>query len=376
VWVDTPLERAGAWSDANPASSVTPDHLAYVIYTSGSTGTPKGVLVNHSNVVRLFAMTWPWFRFDGTDVWTLFHSYTFDFSVWEMWGALCYGGRLVIVPYWVAQSPQTYYDLLCQEQVTVLNQTPSALYQLIGVDEERSAAGRRLALRLLIVGGEALDIARLKPWFQRHGDAHPRLVNMYGITETTVHVTYPTLAPSISSNPILLNGSATASAGASDSGSGVASQSCGPINTATVGARTVTCTATDNAGNTASATLSYQVIYNFTGFFQPVDNLPTLNQVTAGRAIPVKFSLGGNQGLGIFASGSPTSGVIACSSTAPIDPVEQTVTAGNSGLSYDAATGIYTYTWKTDKAWANSCRQLAVKLIDGQTYRANFKFVR
>lgn len=190
VWVDAPLERAGAWSDANPASSVTPDHLAYVIYTSGSTGTPKGVLVNHWNVVRLFAMTWPWFCFDGADVWTLFHSYTFDFSVWEMWGALCYGGRLVIVPYWVAQSPQAFFDLLCQEQVTVLNQTPSAFYQLMGVDEERIAAGRRLALRLLIVGGEALDIASLKPWFQRHGDAHPRLVNMYGITETTVHVTY------------------------------------------------------------------------------------------------------------------------------------------------------------------------------------------
>src|SRR5207253_680093 len=109
-------------SSDNPNSSVSPDNLAYVIYTSGSTGRPKGVLVSHYNVVRLFQATQQWFNFDENDVWTLFHSYAFDFSVWEIWGALLYGGRLVVVPYLVSRSPEAFYKLLCREQVTVLNQ--------------------------------------------------------------------------------------------------------------------------------------------------------------------------------------------------------------------------------------------------------------
>src|SRR6185436_13573791 len=121
-------------------------------------------------------------------VWTLFHSYAFDFSVWEIWGALLYGGRLVIVPYEVSRSPELFLDLLVDEGVTVLNQTPSAFAQLAKADEERG--GVSTALRLVIFGGEALDPAGLVPWFARHGDGMPRLVNMYGITETTVHVTY------------------------------------------------------------------------------------------------------------------------------------------------------------------------------------------
>ena len=162
--------------------------LAYVIYTSGSTGRPKGVLVSHANVVRLFDATHPWFRFDARDVWTLFHSYAFDFSVWEIWGALLYGGRVVVVPWEVSRSPELFLDLLKSERVTVLNQTPSAFAQLARADEERG--GVATGLRLVIFGGEALDAGGLAPWFDRHGDQRPRLVNMYGITETTVHVTY------------------------------------------------------------------------------------------------------------------------------------------------------------------------------------------
>jgi amino acid adenylation domain-containing protein len=189
VCLDTDWEAIARESEENPASGVTSDNLAYVIYTSGSTGRPKGVLVSHYNVVRLFQATHPWFHFDERDVWTLFHSYAFDFSVWELWGALLSGGRLVVVPYWVSRSPEAFYDLLYKEQVTVLNQTPSAFYQLIRA-EESSATAKDLTLRLVIFGGEALELQSLKVWFDRHVDQSTRLVNMYGITETTVHVTY------------------------------------------------------------------------------------------------------------------------------------------------------------------------------------------
>ncbi|HYO14852.1 MAG TPA: amino acid adenylation domain-containing protein, partial [Thermoanaerobaculia bacterium] len=166
-----------------------PDNAAYVIYTSGSTGRPKGTVVTHRNVARLFAATDGWFGFGPKDVWTLFHSFAFDFSVWEIWGALLYGGRLVAVPYWVSRTPEAFLELLEREGVTVLNQTPSAFLQLIPAD-----GGRDLALRWVIFGGEALDLPSLAPWFDRHGDERPRLVNMYGITETTVHVSYRPLS--------------------------------------------------------------------------------------------------------------------------------------------------------------------------------------
>jgi amino acid adenylation domain-containing protein len=173
----------------NPAVETTGRNIAYIIFTSGSTGKPKGVLVTHHNVVRLFQQTEPWYGFDANDVWTLFHSYAFDFSVWEIWGALFYGGRLVVVPHLISRSPEAFYELLGREGVTVLNQTPSAFRQLIWAE---AAAERKqeLALRYVIFGGEALQLKSLEPWFQRHADDHPLLVNMYGITETTVHVTY------------------------------------------------------------------------------------------------------------------------------------------------------------------------------------------
>jgi amino acid adenylation domain-containing protein len=188
VLLDKDWPAISSEPDSNPRVQVGPDDLAYVIYTSGSTGTPKGTLISHHNVVRLFEATQPWFGFTDQDVWTLFHSCAFDFSVWELWGALFYGGRLVIVPFGLSRTPDAFLQLLRDERVTVLNQTPSAFRQLIRADENAAAGG--LELRYVVFGGEALDLKSLKPWFDRHGDARPQLVNMYGITETTVHVTY------------------------------------------------------------------------------------------------------------------------------------------------------------------------------------------
>ncbi|WP_415757294.1 amino acid adenylation domain-containing protein [Pseudomonas sp. LT1P18] len=176
-----------AFSADNLPALATPENLAYVIYTSGSTGRPKGALLSHGNVGRLLTATAAEFNFGPNDVWTLFHSYAFDFSVWELFGSLCTGGRLVIVPYYISREPQEFHRLLCDEGVTVLNQTPTAFRQLLPI---ACASERNLALRQVIFGGEALEVASLRPWFERFGDQQPTLVNMYGITETTVHVTY------------------------------------------------------------------------------------------------------------------------------------------------------------------------------------------
>ncbi|MEU3202235.1 amino acid adenylation domain-containing protein, partial [Streptomyces sp. NPDC006996] len=177
----------------NPVTALAPDHPAYVIYTSGSTGRPKAVVVAHRNVVRLFDATRKWFAFGPDDVWTLFHSYAFDFSVWELWGALLHGGRLVVVPYEVSRTPGAFLDLLADHGVTVLNQTPSAFYQLAQAEADASPPARGLALRTVVFGGEALQPSRLADWYRRHPDDTPALINMYGITETTVHVTYQPL---------------------------------------------------------------------------------------------------------------------------------------------------------------------------------------
>ncbi|HST46744.1 amino acid adenylation domain-containing protein [Jatrophihabitans sp.] len=173
-----------------PEQPGTPDDTAYVIYTSGSTGRPKGVLVSHRNVAGLLAATEADFGLGTDDVWTLFHSSAFDFSVWEIWGCLATGGRLVVVPHWTARDPQQFAELLHAEQVSVLNQTPSAFSQLAEVDRTRRLPD---SLRLVIFGGEPLDTRPLLAWFDRHPESRCRLVNMFGITETTVHVTAQTL---------------------------------------------------------------------------------------------------------------------------------------------------------------------------------------
>ncbi len=176
-------ERAAA-----PPVAVDPANAAYAIYTSGSTGRPKGVSVPHASVHRLLTTTAAAYGFSERDVWTLFHSYAFDFSVWEIWGALAFGGRLVVVPYLVSRAPESFAALLDAERVTVLNQTPSAFYQLIAA-EERLGRPVGAALNWVVFGGEALAAGKLFSWFSRHG-ARPRLANMYGITETTVHATF------------------------------------------------------------------------------------------------------------------------------------------------------------------------------------------
>uniref|UniRef100_UPI000369A9F0 non-ribosomal peptide synthetase n=1 Tax=Variovorax atrisoli TaxID=3394203 RepID=UPI000369A9F0 len=173
--------------DGNPQVALHGENLAYVIYTSGSTGRPKGAQLCHRNVTRLLDATQHWFGFSPDDVWTMFHSYAFDFSVWEIFGALCAGGKLVVVPFWVSRSPEDFLQLLRAQRVSILNQTPSAFGQLVALPQALEGG---LSLRAVIFGGEALDPQRLRPWIERYGDGSPQLINMYGITETTVHVTY------------------------------------------------------------------------------------------------------------------------------------------------------------------------------------------
>ncbi len=191
ICLDRDGRRLRDFPATNPDPVSSPASAAYVIYTSGSTGRPKGVTVEHRNVARLFTATDPWFGFGPEDTWLLLHSYAFDFSVWELWGALLHGGRLVVVPHWTTRSPAALRDLIVEERVTVLNATPSLF--LSALDDLLSAADA-LSLRVVVFGGEALQPSALRAWFERFGDGEPRLVNMYGITETTVHVTYRPLS--------------------------------------------------------------------------------------------------------------------------------------------------------------------------------------
>ncbi|MFD3841754.1 amino acid adenylation domain-containing protein [Streptomyces sp. NPDC058642] len=186
VTPDELLDEAAAASD-RILPPPSPDDAAYVIYTSGSTGRPKGVVVPHRNVIALIDATRDEYALTGADVWTWFHSSAFDFSVWEIWGCLLTGARLVVVPYFVTREPDRFRDLLVAEKVTVLSQTPSAFAQLLEVDHTE------VGVRVVVFGGEPLDARVLLRWFDRHPESACRVVNMFGITETTVHVTEQTL---------------------------------------------------------------------------------------------------------------------------------------------------------------------------------------
>ncbi|MEW2262993.1 amino acid adenylation domain-containing protein [Streptomyces sp. NPDC047853] len=192
-------------ADAAPQSGPAGHDPAYVIYTSGSTGRPKGVVVPHSSVVALLAHTRADMGFGPHDVWVQFHSFSFDFAVWELWGALAHGGELLVPEYGLTRSPVDFHRLVRERGVTVLNQTPSAFHRFAEADRR---SGEPLpALRLVVFGGEALETARLRDWVRRHGVRAPELVNMYGITETTVHVTHRVLteedfAPGADASPI------------------------------------------------------------------------------------------------------------------------------------------------------------------------------
>ncbi|MCB1297175.1 MAG: amino acid adenylation domain-containing protein, partial [Gordonia sp.] len=180
-------EVAQAAASSSTPVAVLPDSRAYVIYTSGSTGLPKGVEVTHRDVVTLLDATAGDFEFGADDVWTMFHSYAFDFSVWELWGALFYGGRCVIVDRDIARDVDAFVELVVAEGVTVLNQTPSAFYQLI---DARRRNENPWAVRYFVFGGEALSFEQVRRWFDLFPGDPARLVNMYGITETTVHVSF------------------------------------------------------------------------------------------------------------------------------------------------------------------------------------------
>lgn len=192
VLLDDPdlAAELAAQPTADPAVSMDVDNLCYVIYTSGSTGRPKGVAVAHRQVLRLLTVTAADYRFGPDDVWTLLHSYAFDFSVWEIWGCLLHGGRLLVVPRALARSPQELLDELIAHRVTVLCQTPTAFRALVRLAAEGDARVDRLALRVVTFGGEKLDFAELASWVASRGVDAPQLINMYGITETTVHTTY------------------------------------------------------------------------------------------------------------------------------------------------------------------------------------------
>jgi amino acid adenylation domain-containing protein len=178
----------------DPGLALAPDNLCYLMYTSGSTGRPKGVCVTHANVGRLFSATAPLLSFDATDTCALLHSYAFDVSVWEMWGALLHGGRLVVVPFEVARSPEDLLDLLVRERVSVLSLSPSAFRALAGVALGDDSLPE-LRLRAVIFGGDKLDGSDLTGWVTRHGLQQPVLAQAYGPTEATVHVTFHVVGP-------------------------------------------------------------------------------------------------------------------------------------------------------------------------------------
>jgi len=186
ILFDKDLEMIKCQSKHNLTLRNDLSDICYVIYTSGTTGKPKGVLVEHRNVIRLMFNDKFQFNFDGRDVWTMFHSPCFDFSVWEMYGALLYGAKLIIIPKMLARDPFEVLKISRKQKVTILNQTPSAFNNLMGAEKEENE--KTLYFKYVIFGGEALKPGALKEWFEKYPETKP--INMFGITETTVHVTY------------------------------------------------------------------------------------------------------------------------------------------------------------------------------------------
>lgn len=187
-------EPVAAPRDEDRTIPLRPDNIAYIIYTSGSTGHPKGVAISHRNVVRLLSAADAHYNFGQNDVWPLFHSYSFDVSVWEMWGALLRGGRLVMVDARVARAAEEFRALLAKERITVLNMTPSAFYQLVQVETELFHDAPPLDVHTVVLAGEALDVQRLVGWQARYAPESQCVANMYGTTETTVHATFARVA--------------------------------------------------------------------------------------------------------------------------------------------------------------------------------------
>ncbi|MFF5173726.1 amino acid adenylation domain-containing protein [Micromonospora sp. NPDC000089] len=203
VDLDAEADAIAARPAEPPADGPVPDDVAYLIYTSGSTGHPKGVLVSHANVARLVAGAGTRMEFTAEDGWSMVHSYAFDVSVFEMWGAFGHGARLVVVPHEAVRDPEALLALLAAERVTVFSQTPSAFRQFM--PPALADGAPRLPLRYVIFAGEYLDIPALAPWVDRYGDEQPRLVNMYGITETTVHSTYRRITRADLTGPVRSN---------------------------------------------------------------------------------------------------------------------------------------------------------------------------
>ena len=197
--VSLPLEGSTptVLSDELPQAPA-PQSTAYLIYTSGSTGRPKAVEITHANLARLFASATPYFQFGAEDVFSLFHSFSFDVSVWEIWAALIHAARLVVVDFATSRDPRALARLFEHERVSVASQTPSAFYPVAELDAREP---RNFALRYLIFAGEALDVPRLRPWLERHGENRPELINMYGPTEATVYATYRRIRLADCSNP-------------------------------------------------------------------------------------------------------------------------------------------------------------------------------
>jgi hypothetical protein len=186
--------------------------------------------------------------------------------------------------------------------------------------------------------------------------------------------TGPSLSPVVDPNPVILHQQATASPNAADAMSGLATQSCGTPLTSSIGPKTVSCTATDLAGNVTEAEASYNVIYQWSGFLDPIENLPVMNVVKSGQVVPLKFSLAGYQGMAVISPGFPVVSTVSCDANSPTSEVEETSSPGGSALTYDAAADVYKYSWKTHKTVKGTCQILTLKLGDGTFHHAKFSF--